>query len=845
MAFHFPLMPRMFMALKREDRHPITEILRQTPEIPDGCQWVLFLRNHDELTLEMVNDEERDYLYASYAADPQMRLNRGIRRRLAPLLDNDRGRIQLLHSLLMSLPGTPVLYYGDELGMGDNIYLGDRNGVRTPMQWTGDRNGGFSRADPARLFAPPIMDPVYGYQAVNVEAQERSPSSLLNWFRRIVALRRGHRTFGRGSMRVLFPRNRKVLAFVRQHEHETILVVANLARSAQPAELDLSEFNGLTPIEMLDRTEFPRIGELPYFLTLAPHQFYWFRLEQGLSPITAMEPLRQEDVDSLPILMAGPAWETLFDGHVRTLVEQEGLPAFLRRQRWFGGKARSIARAVVGDWLMLTRTATPTLLAIVDVDYEDGPADRYFVPMALIDGAEADSVLRSAPEAVVARIGGARDGVLCDATVAGPLARLLLEAIRDAADLDGRRGRIGALPDGSIASIDPAELEPIVRAPADQSNTSLIYGRRLLLKLFRRMEAGQNPDYEIPRHLARQQRFDRLPPLVGGLEYRVAGSEPTTLAVLQGFVESQADGWRHALDELARYYQGAVADAREGHPAPPAPYRPWDALDRPPPDYVRNTVAGYLECAATLGRRTAELHLALAAETGEPAFDPEPLDAETLHRLAAAMCAQAESAATLLEARLDALDRETRPMAETLLARRLELLAQLQAFGRVEAAVIRSRVHGDYHLGQLLWVEDDYVVLDFEGEPARTLEERRAKQSPLKDVGGMVRSFAYAAHVALRTFTRDQPHDEERLREWARAWHVWVAASFLREYRRTVQGTPIIPADAASCSQLLLGFTLDKAVYEVLYELNSRPEWVRVPLSGIVELLGGEDEEEA
>ena len=268
MAFHFPLMPRMFMAVRQEDRHPIVEILRQTPEIPENCQWAMFLRNHDELTLEMVTDEERDYMYQAYAADPQMRINVGIRRRLAPLLENSRRRIELLHSLLFSMPGTPVVYYGDELGMGDNIYLGDRNGVRTPMQWTGDRNAGFSRADPARLFAPPVMDPVYGYQAINVEAQERAPFSLLNWMKRMIGLRKQFQVFGRGTIEFLPAENRKILAYLRRYKDDEILCVANLSRSVQPVELDLSRFKGRTPVEMLFLTEFPTIGELPYFLTL-------------------------------------------------------------------------------------------------------------------------------------------------------------------------------------------------------------------------------------------------------------------------------------------------------------------------------------------------------------------------------------------------------------------------------------------------------------------------------------------------------------------------------------------------------------------------------------------------
>ncbi|ACZ41252.1 trehalose synthase [Thermobaculum terrenum ATCC BAA-798] len=279
MAYHFPIMPRMYMALRREDRHPITEILRRTPPIPETCQWALFLRNHDELTLEMVTDEERDYMYHEYAKDPRMRLNLGIRRRLAPLLDNSERRIQLMHLLLFTLPGTPIIYYGDEIGMGDNVYLGDRDGVRTPMQWSGDRNAGFSRANPQALYLPPIRDPVFTYEAVNVEAQEQVPTSLLNWMKRTIQIRKKYPVFGRGSIRFLQPSNRAVLAYIRQYQDTTILCACNLSRFCQAAELDLSDFKGLYPVELYGKTVFPQIGELPYLLTFGPHVFYWFELK--------------------------------------------------------------------------------------------------------------------------------------------------------------------------------------------------------------------------------------------------------------------------------------------------------------------------------------------------------------------------------------------------------------------------------------------------------------------------------------------------------------------------------------------------------------------------------------
>jgi maltose alpha-D-glucosyltransferase / alpha-amylase len=434
MAFNFPLMPRMFMALQQEDRHPITDIVRQTPDIPESCQWGVFLRNHDELTLEMVTDEEREHMKRVYAADPRMLINGGIRRRLAPLVENGRRRIELLHSLLFSLPGTPVIYYGDEIGMGDNIYLGDRNGVRTPMQWTGDRNAGFSRTDPARLYAPPIMDPVYGYQAVNVEAQERAPFSLLNWMKRMIALRKQFKVFGRGTMEFLPAPNRKVLAYVRRHEDQLVLCVANVSSKVQPAELDLSAFAGMTPVEMLGLTEFPKIGTQPYFLTLPPYYFYWFSLRVAPAAVTAPQPaLPATAADAikaaLPALLMSAIWESLLDGNVRTLIEKEALVPFLQRQSWFGGAARKTRAARFVDWGLLRGGQHPVFITIVEVDYKAGPSERYLLPLTVLTGAAAETLLSGSPEVALARITGARKGLVVDGTAGDAGAHTLLDAL--------------------------------------------------------------------------------------------------------------------------------------------------------------------------------------------------------------------------------------------------------------------------------------------------------------------------------------------------------------------------------------------------------------------------------
>jgi maltose alpha-D-glucosyltransferase/alpha-amylase len=842
MAFHFPLMPRIFMGLRQEDRHPITEILRQTPDIPDNCQWAMFLRNHDELTLEMVTDEERDYMYKAYAADPQMRINVGIRRRLAPLMENSRRRIELLNSLLFSLPGTPVIYYGDEIGMGDNIYLGDRNGVRTPMQWTGDRNAGFSRADPARLFAPPIMDPVYGYQSINVEAQERAPFSLLNWMKRMIGLRKQFHVFGRGTLDFLPAENRKILAYVRAHGDDVVMCVANLARTVQPVELDLSRFKGMTPVEMLGLTEFPRIGDPPYFLTLPGYTFYWFSLERSPSPITAR--VAQETVKGMaeaPALFVGAAWDTLLDGNVRTLIERDLLIPFLNQQRWFGGKARQLRSARFVDWGLLRQGIQPLFMTVVEAEFHgDGTArEHYFLPLAICAAADTSGIEERAPTAVLARVAGARRGVLFDAAQDSRFAQVMLDAIEQHEEFTLRRGRIRARSDAAYARYRGSGELRISRGSTEQSNTSILYGDRLILKLFRRLEPGVNPDYEIACHLSERVGFTRVPASAGALEYAFPGEEPTTLGTLQQFIGSQADGWRHATNELSRFY-----DQVDGlvPPANPLPSTFTEMIDASAPRSLADLMGGYLETAAKLGRRTGEMHLALARDASQRAFTPEPMTKTDVAALEADIGVQSRHAADILITTLEE-SRLTADVADD--ARRfLGLLDGILDLGRDprlrELTATKIRVHGDYHLGQVLWAEDDFYILDFEGEPTRSILERRQKQSPMKDVAGMLRSFGYAAYAGLFAHTATRPSEFERLVIWARTWQTWAGAAFLRSYFSTAGQALFVPADPVQREALLKAFVVDKALYELNYELNNRPDWVRIPLRGVLELLNGQ-----
>ena len=897
MAFHFPLMPRIYMALRQEDRLPITDIMAQTPPIPEVCQWGLFLRNHDELTLEMVTSDERDYMYLAYSADPRMRINVGIRRRLAPLLDNNRGRIELLNSLLFSFPGTPILYYGDEIGMGDNIYLGDRNGVRTPMQWTSDRNAGFSRAVPARLYAPVIMDPIWGYQAINVEAQLSDQSSLLHWTRNMIALRKLFRVFGRGTQEFLAPENRKVLAYLRHYDPaspstsdtapasagaspntETVLCVANLSRFAQPVSLDLSRFAGMVPVEMLGYVPFPPIDKTPYALTLAPYSFLWLELQPA--PEVPEAPTVQPDQAALKLVSTSPEriWRDLLAGPGRTLIQQL-LPAYLTHQRWFGAKSRTIATVRILDWVELPNLSAA--IVFVQIAYTDGDPDVYQLPLALTTGPEADAVRAGAPASILASLTTA-DGpaILHDGTAREDVRQSLLTLIETETTLTAVAPPTTAVTTNSAAQ--PSTLEPetsnlptlhghkssafdSVRGAgplpartgsAEQSNTSILYGQKLILKLFRRLQPGENPDTEIGRFLTEVAHFPRIAPFLGDIRgsregNRTPPAEQTTLAMLQGFIENEGDGWQFALDELARYYEEVVIC-----PLPMDTGNPPTFLDEPGsepiPADAREHAGLSLDAAALLGRRTAELHLALATPTDNPAFTPEPFTTEILATEVARIHSQATRSLDALKRAFNTLpdsDSEalTTDSAALILSRRIELFARAQAVSEIppEQAGLRIRIHGDYHLGQLLRSHGDYIILDFEGEPARPLVERRAKQSPLKDLAGMLRSFSYAAYAALDHFTQRHPNTAKTLEPWAQLWQNSVATEFLTAWRTTLAAAalpdgsrPHLIPQPQQAHRLLNAYLLEKALYELLYELNNRPAWVRIPLAGILALPG-------
>ncbi len=851
MAFHFPIMPRLFMALRMEDRYPIVDILEQTPAIPETAQWALFLRNHDELTLEMVTDEERDYMYRVYAADPQARINLGIRRRLAPLVGNNRRRIELLNGLLFSLPGTPVIYYGDEIGMGDNVYLGDRNGVRTPMQWSPDRNAGFSAANRQRLYLPVIVDPEYHYETVNVAAQQANPHSLLWWMRRLIALRKRHPAFGRGTFELVGVDNRKVFAFLRRTRDETLLVVANLSRYAQWAHLELGAFEGLVPVELFGGGEFPAVGREPYGLSLGPHSFLWFRLESPrpseFVAVRGREPATLSVPPDLDRLLAGPSTEAL----VTTLLD------WLRERRWFRSKARRVRAGRIADVVDLAAAGRPTALVLLDVTYDEGEPERYVIPLQVVAGEAAAERLEVAPGSVVARFepptepaaeGGAELGAgpvdppfLVDAAYDPKVADLLLAAIGGRRRLRGRSGFVLGQPTRAFRRLRGSTSDPLPVAPlrAEQSNTSLVFGNRLILKLYRVLESGENPDLEIGRYLT-ERGFPNVPAVAGALEYRATDGSTSTLAVLQAHVPNEGDLWDVTLDAVDAFFEAALAEPDLPAVGPSTTAALLEASRAEPPPETHRLIGTYLDTASLLGRRLGELHTVLAAGD-TAAFRPEPMTPFHQRSLYQSVRATVREGFRLLHRKRAELPERLRPRVDTLLEAGSVIDARLRPLVERPLGGMRIRCHGDFHAGQVLFTGRDLIIIDFEGEPARPLSERRLKRPALVDVAGMIRSFHYAANHPLVARQGEGPGETEssHLEAWGRFWYTSVVGAFLGGYRAATAGAAFLPTDPDGEAVLLDALLLAKAAYELRYELNNRPDWVEIPLAGLTELLGG------
>ena len=824
MSFHFPLMPRLFMALRQENRFPVLDILDQTPEIPEGTAWAIFLRNHDELTLEMVTDEERDYMYYVYAHDPRMRVNVGIRRRLAPLLGNNRREMELMNGLLLSLPGTPVIYYGDEIGMGDNIYLGDRNGVRTPMQWSGDRNAGFSEANPQSLYFPVITDPQYHYESVNVAVQRENPNSLWWFMKRALALRKSLEELSRGDFEVVVSDNPKVLTYLRRLGDRAVLVVANLSRHVQPVSMELDGFAGLHPVEVMGRTGFPPITDAPYMLSVGPHDIYWFSLTPVGERVDEGRPL-------ITLRSGGPEGVWRARGQLQRVLVTD-----IVRRRWFRSKAQTIRDSELVD--IVEMPGSGARLVFLRLEYLDARPETYVIALALARGEEADRVLAERPEVVVADVTGPDgEAILLDAMSMPDVPRELLGVAAGRRKVKGRRVTIsGVKLEGSKKLRSIGDDVPVRTAETEQTNTSVFFDDQLMMKLFRKIEAGRNPEVELGRFLTEHRSFQNTP-RARGLVVAEIGGEVSALVFLQDFVVSQRNMFDHTFD-------GAVL-ALETLLASPTP------LSKPPRarhpleiagselDGAHELMGSHLADATLLGRRTAEMHLVLASDPLDPQFAPEPMTTLRQRSKYQAIRSAVRTSLAVLRRRRAQLSPQDAELVDRAVQSERAILDRLKEITREKIECQRIRIHGDYHLGQVLNTGNDFFIIDFEGEPQRPLTQRRLRRLGLRDVAGMIRSYHYAIVMALHQVAESGLDEEtyQLLDEWANTMHSWLAAAFLEGYLDTVGDSPIIPSDPEQVRMLLDAMIVEKAAYELEYEVNNRPDWVGIPLHGLLSSL--------
>jgi maltose alpha-D-glucosyltransferase/alpha-amylase len=803
MAFHFPLMPRMFMAVEMEDRFPISDILDQTPKIPAACQWALFLRNHDELTLEMVTDEERDYMYRVYAKDPRAKINLGIRRRLAPLLRNNRRKIELMFMLLFSLPGTPVIYYGDEIGMGDNYYLGDRNGVRTPMQWNPDINAGFSIANPQELYLPVVIDPQYNYEAVNVSNQERDPSSILWWIKQTIALRKKLKAFGNGDLKVLLPGNSKIMAFIRSYKDETVLIIANLSRYPQQAEIDLADWVGFTPEEVLSKNRFRTIERDPYSITLGPHGYYWFLLVQEKAPTCL--PIEAE----LPLITARN-WEGLIN-ELNLGKLEEILPGYLGCMGWSVGSGRAIQKARILESLPLSDVSS-SYLHIVRLDYAEGLPDLFLLPLSFSSADEAHRLREKYPQSLIAMIHiGSKEGLMYDWVYDGQFRENFLSMILHRRRVKGSHGNLVFNPRKAVRELTEVKGLSSEILKISRNTTCIQFQNRFFLKLYRLPGEEADHELEVSRFLTKHG-FANIPAFEAGIEYRRPKSEPLSIGLLQEFVQSESDALNYTMDEAGRFFERLLSRKEEAEKPPAIPESLLGIDAESIPTLVQELLGGvHLEMVQLLGKRTAEMHSTLAS-SNEANFAPVYFTTIYQRSMYQSMRNSASRTLQSLNRRLNMLPEEARGDALTILASEKKIMSLLRKVTERRLSGTRIRVHGDYNLAQLLYTGKDFFLFGFEGGPEQTMEECKLKRSPILDLANMIVSFYQAAYDALQKHASMRKEDIPLLEPWENLWFMYVSGVFLSSYLKTAADASFLPSDRTEIEILLYVFLLDRSI---------------------------------
>uniref|UniRef100_UPI003B3A7321 alpha-amylase family glycosyl hydrolase n=1 Tax=Spirosoma sp. TaxID=1899569 RepID=UPI003B3A7321 len=833
MNYHFPVMPRLFMALQMEDRYPVTDIFDQTPAIPDNCQWAIFLRNHDELTLEMVTDEERDYMYKTYARDPRARINLGIRHRLAPLLGNNRKKIELMNSLLFSLRGTPVIYYGDEIGMGDNVYLGDRDGVRTPMQWSPDRNAGFSMANPHKLYLPTILDPEYHYESINVETQRRNTSSLFWFMKRMITLRKRYKAFGRGDLKFLNVENPKVLAFTRTYEDETLLIIINLSKFAQPAEIELNGFNGYVPVEAFSRNPFPAISESEtYFFTLAPHDYQWFVLEKAHTNVVS--PLQ------LPTLHVA-LWGQILGNGSRERLETKVLPDYLLRTDWFREKRETMRSVSILNHAPLKLPVGSAFMLLLEISYERGLPEIFQLIVAFADKAQAAKLAHSCPQAVLANLElGHESGVLCDGLYLAEVQQALLQKM-----VQHNRHIEGNIVFQSRSALtDYVREHNVIKSKlisSEQDYATVAYDHCYQLKMYRKVDLSVNPDTEITQFLSETAGFTNVLPFAGAVEM-ITGGEPVTLGVMQEMIAQHGDGKHYVLERINNFIERILA--RDPVQLAVSLAAPLGTLSQPvpfttlPPETQELLGHRAAQQARLLGIRIGQMHRALASDTSHKDFAPEEFSLHYQRSLFAGFQSLVRESYQAQKRNLLRLPDDVRRDVEQMLARKDDVLTLFKRIYRQKLDSTKIRIHGDLQLEKILLTGKDLAIQDFGGDPTRSYSERRLKRSPLRDVASMIRSFYYVGYEGFLQTNQVPTNDTFRLLPYAKFWARCMSNFFMEAYLETVQGSSFIPKQPDDFQMMLETYLLEKAISDLNFELNNRPDWVHVPLQLIQSIVG-------
>ncbi len=821
MNYHFPLMPRMFMALNMEDRYPIIEIIDQTPKIPDNCQWATFLRNHDELTLEMVTDEERDYMYKVYTKDPLARINLGIRKRLAPLLDNNRNKIELMNILLFSLPGTPVIYYGDEFGMGDNHYLGDRDGVRTPMQWDSGRNAGFSRANPQQLYLPVIIDPEYKFESVNVENQLINTNSLLWWMKRVIRMRKRYKAFGRGSIKFLEPANRKILAFIREYKNERILVVVNLSRFAQAVELDLEELEGFMPLEVFSRNSFPVIRKTPYIITLGPHGYYWFELKKSKEKLLLDEP-----IDFSTIIQV-KKWDQLFMNNKKDILESSILPSYITKRQWFTGYEKGIESVNIHENIGILHRNINYNLLLLEIDYFEGLPEFYFLPVSFASEQDERELIELHPQSIICRVQfGQKPGILFDPLYTEPFRQYLLEMMIKNKRLDFDSNRILFYSRNNLRKLQSENAQELLTSKlmeSAESHTVILYGNKLILKIYRQIDYSSSRDVEISRFLSEKLKFKQVPEFFGTIEFVRSKSYPSTLGIGQRFIPGTITAKEYLADAFQRYYENMASLGPKGKLP-----RLKGSLKNPASFHDLNLEGqkilggAYLEHVLLLGQRTAEMHKALSFAQEERDFQFEEFSLHYQKSLYSGLKTLVRTTIKALEKRLGLFSTEVRK--EVLDLFQFEDILD-QSFKRIsmnKLNCMKIRIHGHYHLSRILFTGNDFIIIGFEGDLSFSYHSKKVKKSALRDLATLI----YSIHRVSQTTAIGNQYDEK----YPIRWFHYISGFLVDSYLENSKGSQFIPSDRQQFNNLLEIFLLECGLNELNQELDRRPEYAVIPI---------------